>query len=196
MIRIAVIACNQTEDIELITCVDLWRRAGFRVDTISLEKKNTIILNSGIKTTCDTMIEKANLEQYNAIYLPGGKGHEKYFIENWPPKNNEGVVKLQKFLLKFNEANKHILALCAAPSILGHLYILKDKKATCYPGFEKSFVENYVDQAVVVDQNIITGRSPAAVFEFSYKVIETLESKEKADEIKNEIIDKYLPMAN
>ncbi|MGL4951465.1 MAG: DJ-1/PfpI family protein [Mycoplasma sp.] len=194
MIRIAAIACNETEDIELITCVDLWRRAGFRVDTISLEKKNTIILNSGIKTTCDTMIEKANLEQYNAIYLPGGSGHAKYFIENWPPKNNEGVVKLQKFLLKFNDANKYILALCAAPSVLGKLDILSNKKATCYPGFEKSFKDNYVDAAIYQDQNIITGRSPASVFEFSYKVIEVLESKEKADKVRNEIIDKYEKM--
>lgn len=194
MIRIAAIACNKTEDIELVGVVDLWRRAGFRVDTISLEKKNSIILNSGIKISCDNMIERANLEQYNALYLPGGAGHEKYFVENWPAKNNEGVIKLQKFLKKFDENNKHILAICAAPSILGTLGILKGRQATCYPGYEETFKDSYVNKAIVIDKNIITGRSPAAIFEFSYAVIEALESKEKMQEIRDQIVDRYNPM--
>ncbi len=188
MIRIAVIACNETEDLELIGPVDLWRRAGFRVDTISLEKKNTILLNSGVKVSCDNIIEKTNLEQYNAIYLPGGSGHTKYFIENWPPRNNDGVVKLQKALNKFHTMNKYIIAMCAAPSILGALGFLKEIKATCYPGYQETFKSTYVDEPVVVDKHIITGRSPAAIFDLSYKVIEILESNATVDKIKHEII--------
>lgn len=195
MIRIAAIACNKTEDIELVTPVDLWRRAGIRVDIISLEKKNSIILNSGIKISCDNMIERANLEQYNAIFLPGGAGHEKYFIENWPNKNNEGIVKLHKFLNKFNESKKHILAICAAPSILGYLGILKDHKATCYPGYETSFKDNYVDVPYIIDGHIITGRSPAISMEFAYAVIRELAGSEIEKKVKAEVIDNYMPMA-
>lgn len=188
MIRIAVIACNETEDLELIGPVDLWRRAGFRVDTVSLEKKNTIILNSGVKVSCDKIIETTNLEQYNAIYLPGGSGHRKYFVEEWPPRNNDGVVKLQKALSKFHASEKTIIAMCAAPSILGTLGFLKDIKATCYPGFETTFEDTYVDAPVVVDKHIITGRSPAAVFDLSFTVIKELQDQKLVDKVKKEII--------
>lgn len=188
MIRIAAIACNKTEDIELITAIDLWRRAGFRVDTISLEKKNSIVLNSGVKISCDNVIEKANLEQYNAIYLPGGPGHEKYFIESWTAKNNEGIVKLHKCLLKFNEMNKHILAICAAPKLLGTLEILGKRKGTCYPGYQTTFAKSYVDVPVFKDKNIITGRSPAATMEFAFTVIEELAGKAEANKVKKQII--------
>ncbi len=188
MIRIAVIACNETEDLEFIGPVDLWRRAGFRVDTISLEKKNTIVLNSGVKVGCDNIIEKTNLEQYNAIYLPGGSGHTKYFIENWPPRNNDGVVKLQKALNKFNSSNKYIVAMCAAPSVLGALGFLKDIKATCYPGFQETFKSTYVDEPVVVDKHIITGRSPAAVYELAFAVIKELENESLVQKVKKQII--------
>ena len=188
MIRIAVIACNETEDLELIGPVDLWRRAGFRVDTISLEKKNTIVLNSGVKVSCDNIIEKTNLEQYNAIYLPGGSGHEKYFIENWPPRNNDGVVKLQKALNKFHSMGKYIIAMCAAPCVLGALGFLDGIKATCYPGYEETFKKSYVDEPVVVDKHIITGRSPAAIFDLSFTVIKILEDEKLVDKIKKQII--------
>lgn len=188
MIRIAVIACNETEDIELLVPVDLWRRVGIRVDTISLEKKNSIILNSGVKISCDNIIEKTNFEQYNAIYLPGGSGYKKYFIENWPPRNNEGVVKLHKHLNKFNEENKDIYALCAAPNLLGSMGILNNKKATCYPSFEEPFKKNYVNEPVVIDKNIVTGRSPAAIFDFSFIIVERLLNKKALNDLKKEII--------
>lgn len=191
MIRIAVIACNETEDIELITPVDIWRRAGLRVDTISLEKKNSILLSSGVKISCDGIIETTNLDQYNAIYLPGGSGHKKYFVENWPPKNNEGVVKLQKHLLKFNENKKGIYAMCAAPSVLGYLGILDGVKATCYPGFEETFKKTYVNEPICIDKHIITGRSPAASFDFSFAVMEKLLGKDAVAKIKKEIIFYY-----
>lgn len=188
MIRIAVIACNETEDIELITPIDIWRRAGLRVDTISLEKKNSILLSSGVKISCDGVIETTNLDQYNAIFLPGGNGHKKYFIENWPPKNNEGVAKLQKHLLKFHENKKGIYAICAAPSVLGTLGILNGIKATCYPGFESTFKNTYVDEPVCIDKHIITGRSPAAAMDFSFAVIEKLLGKKEVEKLKKTII--------
>lgn len=188
MIRIAVIACNEIEDIELIAPIDLWRRAGFRVDAISLEKKNSIILNSGIKISCDNVIEKTNLDQYNAIYLPGGSGHKKYFIENWPPRNNEGIIRLHKYLNKFRDEKKYILAMCAAPSLLGSLGMLKGVKTTCYPGYEATFKDTYVDVPCIMDQFIITGRSPSAAFDFSYLVMEVLGGKKLVDKIKKETI--------
>lgn len=176
MIRIAVIACNETEDIELLVPVDLWRRVGFRVDIISLEKKNSIVLQSGTKISCNNSIDRTNIAQYNAIYLPGGNGHKKYFIDAWPIKNNDNVTKLHKFLVKFDEEKeKYILSMCAAPSILLELNIIKNNKYTCYPGYQGNG-KNYVNQPVVIDDKLITGRSPGCAFDFAYAVIKTFEN--------------------
>lgn len=196
MVRIAIISCNETEEMELVVPLDIWRRAGFRVDLISLEKKNTIILQNGLKISCDQTIDKANINQYNAIYLPGGGGHKKYFVDAWPAKNNDNVLKLHKFLEKFNDTkDKYILAMCAAPKLLIHLNLINNRKFTCYPSFEKGDEKNYVDKAVVVEKELITGRSPAAVFEFAYAVIDALESDKKVKKVKTEIIDYTEPMS-
>ncbi len=78
--------------------------------------------------------------------------------------------------------------MCAAPSILGALGFLKDVKATCYPGFQGTFKESYVDEPVVVDNHIITGRSPAAIFDLAFTVIKELENEKLVDKVKKEII--------
>lgn len=195
MVRIAIISCNEIEEMELVVPLDIWRRAGFRVDVISLEKKNTIVLQNGLKVSSDTTIDKANINQYNAIYLPGGKGHRKYFVDAWPAKNNDNVLKLQKFLMKFAETKgKYIFAMCAAPKILNELGLLSKNKYTCYPGFEKGNEKNYTKANICVDNEFITGRAPGAVLEFSYAVIEELDGKDKVEKVRNEIFDLYEPM--
>lgn len=195
MIRIGIICCNEAEEIELVTPLDIWRRVGFRVDLISLEKKNTIILQNGLKISCDQTIDKANINQYHAIYLPGGGGHKKYFVDAWPPKNNDNVLKLHKFLDKFNESDdKYIIAMCAAPSVLISLGLLKGRKFTCYPGFEKGAKDLYVNKSVCVEDGLITARAPASAKELAYTVIEVLDSAKKVSDLKATIFDYTEPM--
>ena len=189
MIKIAVIACFETEDIELIVPVDIWRRAGIWVDIISLEKKNSIILQSGTKFSCNSIIEKSNLSLYHAIYLPGGNGHKRYFKDAWSAKNIDVVERLHKNLIKFAEnEQKYILAMCAAPTILAHLDLLGDNKVTCYPGYETTFKKNYINENVVVNKRMITGKAPGLSFEFALRVIEELVDKKTAKKVKEEII--------
>lgn len=190
MIRIAIIAANESEEIELVVPLDLWRRSGFRVDVISLEKKNTIVLQNGLKISCDTTIDRANLNQYNAIYMPGGQGHTRYRIENWPSKNNDNVTKLYKFINKFNEdENKYLVSMCASPLVLNELEAIGDRKYTCYPGYNKLNTKKYVNQSVVIEDGLITARAPGSAFDLAYAVIETFASKEKVNELKNMILD-------
>ncbi|KAA6309082.1 hypothetical protein EZS27_039361, partial [termite gut metagenome] len=94
---------------------------------------------------------------------------------------HEGLCKL---LVDFAENNKPIAAICAAPSILGALGLLKGKKATCYPGFEKYLKgAEHTGEQVVEAGNIITGKGPGATIEFALTVVEKIVSKEKAEEL-------------
>ena len=77
-----------------------------------------------------------------------------------------------------------IAAICAAPSILSELGLLK--KATCHPDYSEK-VKGAVDQSVVVDGNIITGQGLGATFPFAFEIMNKLVGEEKVEEIKRAI---------
>ena len=60
------------------------------------------------------------------------------------------------------EDNRYVGAICAAPSILGHMGYLDEREITCYPGFESQMPKAYyTGEQVVVSDNIIMGKGPA-----------------------------------
>ena len=103
--------------------------------------------------------------------------------------------RVKDIAIKFNDEGKIVAAICAAPQTLEQFGILDDKKCTSYPGFIKGREKvNYLeDQIVVVDKNIITSRGPATALEFAFKILEELGYKDKAEEIKKDmLVDFYL----
>ena len=152
------------EDIEALAPVDILRRGGVDIKTVSV--MNTLAVKSahGVEVKADVMFSDADIEDADLLLLPGGMpGAENL-------KNHEG---LRKALVSHCEAGKKIGAICAAPMVLGDLGLLKGKKATCYPGFE-TFLDGaeYTADLFTIDGNIITGKGPAAAFPYAYKIAE------------------------
>ena len=73
-------------------------------------------------------------------------------------------------------------AICAAPSILGKYGYLKGLNYTVYPGFEGEY-GNLVNEGVIQDKNMITGRAMAFTIEFALKIVEARCGKEVADKV-------------
>ena len=184
MVRIVVLVANKSEDIEVLAPIDIWRRSGFYVKMISVEKKKNIFLAHGNKVSCDDLLSNENLSKYNAIYLPGGPGFEKF--------NDVDAPRLINYLMKFGNSTKTwFMSICASTMIYGALKMLEKVKATCYPGYEASFKKTYVkDKAVVVDKNFITANGPAAAIEFALTAVAHLGSRAKAEEIARAILYK------
>jgi putative intracellular protease/amidase len=108
MLKIAIMVANGTEDIELVVPLDIWRRAGLSVKLLSIEKKKNVLLAHGTKVSCDEILSKENLSKYNAFFLPGGKGCERF--------NKELAPKLVTFAQKEYKNTKFtFMAICAAP---------------------------------------------------------------------------------
>lgn len=164
------------EEIEAITALDVLRRGGLNVESISIERGDTIVGAHGIHILCDKNFAKADFSDASLLLLPGGMPGAETLDKH---------AGLRKLILHHAEKNKPIAAICAAPMVLGKLGLLKGKRATCYPGFEKHLegAQYTTDQQVVRDGNIITGRGPGAAIEFALAVVEMLVSKEKADEL-------------
>ena len=114
------------------------------------------------------------------IILPGGM----------PGSTNLDKAEcVEKYIKLALENDKLICAICAAPFILGKRGILKDKRATCFPGFENQLEgATVVDAGVVRDGNIITGRAMGSAHEFALIVLEALQGKEAADKMRKTII--------
>ena len=87
------------------------------------------------------------------------------------------------------EAGKKLAAICAAPSVLGDLGILKGKKACCYPGFEEHLTgAQVVFDQVAQDGNVTTSRGMGTAIPFALSLVSQLVSEEKAQELKTGII--------
>ena len=161
------------EEIEALTPVDLLRRCELEVKTVGIQSQ--IVRGShGIPVIWN--IENNEIEFNNnldMIVLPGGMPGTL---------NLEKSSKVQDSIDYCSENSIFIGAICAAPSILGHKNILKNKIATCFPGYESQlFGANISDDFVCVDDKIITAKGAGVSLNFSLKLIEVLISKERAD---------------
>ncbi len=165
------------EEIEAVTTIDILRRADLNLITVSVEDKLDVSGAHGVVVKADTMLADNNYDDAQMLILPGGTLRLGEF------------ASLNDALVKQNEKGGWIAAICAAPSLLGKLGILKGKDATCYPSFEVNLDgANHVDRRTVVSQNVVTGKGPGCTKEFALKIVEVLLGQEKTNEVAEALI--------
>lgn len=180
MAKVYVFLADGFEEVEGLTVVDLLRRAGEEVDMVSIMGRKQVTGSHHIQVEADTIFEDTGFAQGDLLVLPGGMPGTIHLGEH------EGLCRL---LGEWNREGKKIAAICAAPSVLGNLGILEGKEAVCYPGFEEKLTGAKIGNGkVVVDGNITTSRGVGTAIAFAAALIEQLESREKAEEIKKSII--------
>lgn len=174
---ILVFLAQGFEEIEALTCIDILRRCGLEVKSVSIHQEKMVEGAHGIKVQADLLFDEIPLDA-EALVLPGGMPGTLNL------KAHQGLCTL---LLSFaNQADKSLAAICAAPSVFGELGILRHKKATCYPGFENQLTGARLSRrAVVKDGNLITANGPGHAIDFALKLLEHLAGSEKAEEIRN-----------
>ncbi len=152
------------EDIEAIAPVDIMRRAGLQVQTVSITDEKTVRSAHGIGITADMLLSEIDFQKADMLVLPGGL----------PGSTNlDACQPLTQAIKRHYEAGKAIAAICAAPMVFGHLGLLEGRKATCYPGVDGELRgATYTAAIVERDGNIITGKGPAAAFEFGYTIVD------------------------
>jgi 4-methyl-5(b-hydroxyethyl)-thiazole monophosphate biosynthesis len=177
---IAVFLADGFEEIEGLTVVDLCRRAGITVHTVSITGSLTITGSHGIVLQADQLMEETDFTDLDMVVLPGGLRGTNAL------KAHDGVKqKVQEFL----DDGKYIAAICAAPTVFGAMGILNGKKAICYPGMEGDLTGAEVTtEPVVQDGKIITSRGLGTAIDFALKIIENLKNLEKADEIAKSVV--------
>ncbi len=169
-----------TEEIEALATVDILRRAGLDVQIVSITGELTVAGAHGIKVVTDTLVEDIDVSKAQLLVLPGGL----------PGATNLAAHPLvNKAVLAHAAAGRTVAAICAAPLVLGRLGLLQGYHATCYPGFEGELTgATYTGALVEHDGQFITGKGPAAVFEFGYTLVEQFKDKATADALRQGMI--------
>lgn len=170
--KVIVALANGFEEIEVITPIDVWRRAGFEVVSASIGDSLLVTGAHGIEIAADQLFENTNFDDADIIFLPGGMPGASNLDQH------EG---LRKKLSTFNTQGKTIAAICAAPIVLGHNNMLQGRKATCYPGFEEELSgAEYTANDVETDGHIITSKGPGVAMEFALSVLAKFVGKNEA----------------
>ena len=166
MAKIYVFLADGCEEIEALTPVDLLRRAGNEVCTVSVMGRQTVCGSHGIAIGADAILEEASLADGDLFVLPGGMPGTKHLLEN------QTLAALLE--QKYGEG-KRLAAICAAPSILGEMDLLKGRTATCYPGFEDMLHgASHTLQGVVTDGNITTARGLGYALDLGLELVRLL----------------------
>ncbi len=174
--KILAIITDGFEELEAVGTIALLRRAKLDVTIACIDKTScTGRYSMTLKGLVDW--RDINIEDYDMLFLPGGPE----YIEE---ENNPTFLSVVK---SFFSHDKYIAAICAAPTILGHLGLLKGKKYTCFTSMNEDFGGTYIDQYVVRDGKLITGRSCAASIDLALLIIETLLGEDALNNIKEEI---------
>lgn len=180
MKKVAVLLADGFEEIEALTAVDLLRRASIYVNTVSITEDYVVHGAHGINVHTEDLFEEVNFVEYDMIVLPGGMPGTMNLDEH---------AGVHRVVSDFAESGKYVAAICAAPSILGGMGLLKGRRATCYPSFEGKLSGAVIAKTPVVqDGNIITSRGMGTAIDFGLKLVEVLTDKVKADELAASIV--------
>ena len=176
MKTIFVFLADGFEEIEALTPVDILRRAGLSVKTVSVMDEQVVAGAHGVPVMADMMFDEVNAEDAEMILLPGGL----------PGATNlDAHQGLSQMILDFAKEEKPLAAICAAPLVFGNRGLLEGKKATCYPGFETYLKgAQYTAALVEKDGNFITGKGPGAAMEFAFAIVEKYCGMDKVNELK------------
>lgn len=171
------------EEIEALCPVDLLRRVGVEVKTVGVTGRE-VTGSHGITVKADITASEAEtelgVEGLEMVILPGGM----------PGSTNlDASPTVERFIDEAVKNDSYIAAICAAPMILGKRGLLKDRDATCYPGFE-SYLEGakVYDAAVVVDGRYVTSNGMGSALDFALQLVELLKGQAESEKLADAVM--------
>lgn len=166
---VAILATNGFEESELKEPKKALEEAGADVHIVSLESgviKGWADGNWSNSYKVDKTLDEVSQDNYNALMLPGGVINPDLLRRN---------DKAVSFVKSFFENKKPVAAICHAPWLLAEAGVLDGRKVTSYNSIKTDIINagaNWVDEEVVVDEGLVTSRSPKDLPAFNSKLVE------------------------
>lgn len=176
--RILFLLADGFEETECVVPFDILARGGCEVTLAGIHGDVFVEGAHGLTVKADVLLSEAEPSDFDGVFLPGGgRG-----VENLGA--SEAVLDMVR---NFYGAEKWVFSICAGPLVLARAGILRDKRVTSYPSTKADLLPHcasYSESRVVVDGKLVTGRGPGSAEEFGFALLELLEGKEKAEEVR------------
>lgn len=165
------------EEIEALTVIDVMRRAGMNVQTVSITSSLQVKGAHGVTVNADLLYDNTLFDHPEWLVLPGGMPGASNLYEFSPL---QGLLRSQA-----EAAEGRIAAICASPAVvLGQLGLLEGEKATCYPGFETMLNgAEYIDAPIVVNHKFVLGNGPANALPWALTLVKEALGQETASKV-------------
>ena len=168
--RIAILAEEGFEDVELVEPLKAMKEAGAKVVVVGSGSKPRYKGKRGTATVrVDAIAERVKAEDFDAIIVPGGYAPDKMRL-------HQPMIDLVR---KAHDLGKVVAAVCHGPQLLISADIVRGRRVTSWPSVAvdlKNAGADWVDEPVVRDGNLITSRKPADLPRFNKAIIEALET--------------------
>lgn len=176
MKKVLVCLANGFELIEAMTPVDVLRRCGAEVYTLSIGEDLWVESSNRVLIKADLYAEEVNWEEGDVLILPGGYPGYVNLRES-----DYLVSKVKDFL----EKGKWVAAICGAPTFFAKHRLALDFHITAHSSTKEEFIEHqYRNQPIVQDRNLITSIGAGHSLDFSFQIAKNLFSEEKIQEVK------------
>ena len=169
--RVAILTENGFEEPELTSPKKAMENAGIKVDIVSPQKSKVKAWAQdhwSVELPVNVNLANADVENYDALLIPNGVMNPDQM------RMNEQCVQ---FATDFMKSGKTVAAICHGPQLLIETGLLKGRKLTSYPSIKtdlKNAGADWRDREVVVDDNLITSRSPKDLEAFNKKLLEQI----------------------
>ena len=186
--KILLLCAKAFETLEFSAFVDVmgWATEDFQCN-ISIDKcgfQKIVTSTFGVSVIMDVLIDDINVEEYDALAIPGGFREFGFNEEAFD-------VRTLDLIKKFDYYEKPIASVCVAAFAIAESGVLKGRNATTYhldngktQGELAQYGINIINEPVVIDKNIITSYCPETAPEVAFKLLEMLTNTEKMQQVK------------
>ncbi|KAG4164829.1 hypothetical protein ERO13_A13G041000v2 [Gossypium hirsutum] len=179
---VLVPVANGSEEIEIVTIVDILRRAKVDVVVASVEKSVKILASQGVKIIADKLIGDAAGSIYDLIILPGG-------VAGTGQLQKSRILK--KLLKEQDAAGRMLGAVCSSLTVLHKHGLLKEKKATAHPSAITELSNPVDGPKVVIDGKLITSMGLATVSDFALAIVSKFFGHARARSVAEGLVFEY-----
>lgn len=170
-LKVAILTENGFEQVELLSPKKSMEEAGVTVEIVSPQEKEVKAWDEtdwGIKITVDKTLDEAQPDDYDGLMLPGGVLNPDKLRQN---------KKAVDFIRHFMEAQKPVGVICHGPQTMIETGLLRGRTMTSYPAIKTDLINagvTWEDREVVVDNGLVSSRSPKDLDAFNKKLLEVL----------------------
>lgn len=177
MARVLVPVADGTEELEAVTLIDLFRRAGFEVVVAGL-RNGPVTGSRGVVLTPDATVVDVAEETFDLVALPGGAEGARRLGED---------ATLAALLARHAAGGGWTAALCAAPAVLAAAGLLDGRRATSFPGALDQYGIVSTGSALEVDGRIVTSRGPGTAMDFALELVERLGGRALREDVESRL---------